>query len=150
MLLMKTEKGRIALSERSGLFSSRQRAAFILFDGRKSLAEVLATMAPLGVNQADVDAMQAQGLLEVVQAAVLPAALEPALPAPSQRTDQERYLLAKPIATRITAQLGMKGFRLNLAVEAAPGVPALLLLLPKIQAAAGVEACRELDSALKG
>lgn len=145
MLLMKTEKGRIAFNERSGLFSSCQRTAFILFDGRKSLAEVLATAAPLGVNQADVDAMQQQGFLEVVQPAVAPA-----LPPPPKLTDQERYLIAKPIATRITAQMGIRGFRLNLAVEAAPGVPALLLLLPKIQAAAGVEACRALESTLKG
>ena len=145
MLLIKTEKGRIAFHARSGLFSSCQRAAFILFDGRKSLADVLATVAPLGLTHADVVALQQQGFLEVVQQT---AASE--LPQPPKVTDQERYLIAKPIATRITAQIGIRGFRLNLAVEAAPGVPALLLLLPKIQAAAGVEACRALESALKG
>ncbi len=150
MLLIKTEKGQIAFNARSGLFSPRQRAAFILFDGRKSLADVLATMASLGVTQADVDAMRQQGFL----AKVLPEALQnlaaSELASAPKRTDQERYLLAKPLATHITAQLGIKGFRLNLAVEAAPGVHALLQLLPKIQGAAGVEACLELERALKG
>jgi hypothetical protein len=70
--------------------------------------------------------------------------------APTLQTDQERYLLAKPLATQITTQLGIRGFRLNLAVEVAPGTPALLLLLPNIQAAAGLEACFELERALKG
>ena len=55
-----------------------------------------------------------------------------------------------PIATQITASLGLRGFMLNLSVESAAGFDDLLALLPKIQNAAGVKACRELERALKG
>jgi hypothetical protein len=62
----------------------------------------------------------------------------------------ERYLAAKPIATELTASLGLRGFRLNLAVEAASGYDELLALLPKIQGAVGPNACQRLEDALKG
>ena len=63
---------------------------------------------------------------------------------------QERYSDAKPIATKLTAGMGLRGFRLNLAVESAAGFEDLLVLLPKIQEALGSKACRELERALKG
>ena len=155
MLLMKSKKGQAAFKERSALFSPQQRAAFILFDGRATVADVLGKMAPFGVTQQDVDVMCEQGLLEPTS--------EPAAPASSQRpspdsklpalprvSDADRYLRSKPLATQLTAGMGLKGFRLNLAVEAAANCKDLELLLPKIQAAAGIEACRELERALKG
>jgi hypothetical protein len=71
-------------------------------------------------------------------------------PAAATRTPQERYRDAKPLATMITAGLGFKGFRLNLAVEGAKGYDELLALLPKIQATAGERACMALEWALKG
>ena len=37
------------------------------------------------------------------------------------RSHQDRYIEAKMIATRLTASLGLRGFRLNLAVESAAG-----------------------------
>ncbi|TXT34123.1 MAG: hypothetical protein FD135_5349, partial [Comamonadaceae bacterium] len=66
------------------------------------------------------------------------------------RTPQERYSLAMPLATKVTASLGLRGFRLNLSVESAAGLDDLLALFPKIQAAAGQQACAELERALKG
>ncbi|MDH4481073.1 MAG: hypothetical protein QE283_14460 [Rhodoferax sp.] len=150
MLLIKTEKGQIAFNARSGLFSPCQRAAFILFDGHKLVADVVGTMAPLGLTEGDVSAMLERGFLSRMAPEALSAPAKRDAPTATLRTDQERYLLAKPLATQITAQLGIWGFRLNLAVEAAPGTPALLLLLPNIQAAAGLEACFELERALKG
>jgi len=54
-----------------------------------------------------------------------------------------------PIATKLTAGLGLRGFRLNLAVEAAQGYEGLLALLPKIQDAVGVKPCVALERALK-
>jgi hypothetical protein len=50
----------------------------------------------------------------------------------------------------ITANLGFKGFRLNMAVEGASGYDELAALFPKIQAAAGERACMALEWALKG
>ena len=41
------------------------------------------------------------------------------------------------MATQLTAGMGLRGFRLNLAIEGASGYDDLLALLPKIQAAVG-------------
>jgi hypothetical protein len=54
------------------------------------------------------------------------------------------------LATRLTASLGLRGFMLNLSVESAAGYDDLLKLFPKIQAAVGEKAARELERALKG
>jgi hypothetical protein len=144
MKYAKTEAGQQAFKQRSPLLSARQRSAFILFDGVKTLEQVLAATAGLGVTQADVDHMLAQGLLAVSE----PQAASPA--ALSARAPQVRYAEAWPVATRLTASLGLRGFKLNLAVEAATGYEELLALLPKIQEAVGAKACGELEQALKG
>lgn len=161
MRLVKTELGQTAFKERSPLFSVRQRAMFILFDGKKSAADILSSAAGMGVTSADVDAMRELGFLAPSPNDEPPAAPAPAVsdassdiapeaPGASGRTDQQRYQDAKPLATQLTAGLGLRGFRLNLAVESAAGVPELLALLPKIQEAVGTKACRELEQALKG
>ena len=152
MLLIKSKSGQIAFKERSALFSSRQRAAFILFDGRAAVADILLAMAPMGLSPFDVDVMRDHGFLEP---AIDPAsqAGDASLMAVSGgpvRLDQDRYLKSKPLATQVTAKLGLKGFRLNLAVESAANIQDLVALLPKIQAIAGLEACAELERALKG
>jgi hypothetical protein len=74
---------------------------------------------------------------------------EQSRPVALARSDSDRYLQAKPLATQVTARLGLRGFRLNLAVEAAANVRELAALLPKMQAAAGIEACRELELLLE-
>jgi hypothetical protein len=173
MKLYKTEQGQAAFKQRSPLFSARQRSAFILFDGRKTVGEVLTATAGLGLGQADVDYLLGMGFLspQPVQlppdtgAAPLdglprPAELTPAEPVPPQiapsappaepPTEQQRYFDAKPIATQLTASLGLRGFMLNLAVEGAAGYPELLKLLPKIQDAVGAKACRKLERVLYG
>jgi hypothetical protein len=78
MRLVKTELGQTAFKERSPLFSVRQRAMFILFDGKKSAAEIVAAAAGMGVTTADVDAMLELGFL-----ARLPNDGPPAAPAPA-------------------------------------------------------------------
>ena len=119
--------------------------AFIMFDGEKPLDKVLTATAGAGVTQADIDHMVEQGFL---------AAVEETAPMPLAALDvntmQARYAAAKPIATQLTASLGLRGFRLNLAVESASGYEELLNLLPKIQEAVGPNACRPLEDALKG
>jgi hypothetical protein len=64
------------------------------------------------------------------------------------RTPQERYAEAYPIATRLTASLGLRGFRLNLAVEGALNYEQLLEVAPKIRDAVGADKFAPLDSAL--
>lgn len=154
MRYAKTEAGQQAFKERSPLFSARQRSAFILFDGQKTDEQVLAATAGMGLVAQDVQHMVEQGFLVAVAEASPAASADgqaalDAMP-PSNRTPQERYSDAKPIATKLTAGMGLRGFRLNLAVESAAGFEDLLVLLPKIQEALGSKACRELERALKG
>ena len=159
MKFIKTEAGQQAFKARSPLFSARQRSAFILVDGTKTVDQVLAATSGLGVTQVDLDHMVEQGFLSVVAeqaAATQPGALAP-IPAPaeadeppSNRTPQQRYFDAKPLATKLTASMGLRGFMLNLSVESAAGYDDLLALFPKIQDALGSKACRELERALKG
>jgi hypothetical protein len=158
MQLIKTALGQAAFKERSPLFSARQRSSFILIDGKKTVDEVLAATVGMGVTQHDVDYMVEQGFLEPVavlehlsESAALSETVPGALGAEeSGKTKQERYFDAKPIATRLTAGLGLRGFRLNLSVESAAGFDDLLALFPKIQDAVGTKACQELERVLKG
>lgn len=159
MKFSKTEIGQQAFKARSTLLSARQRSAFILFDGIKSTDQVLSATAGLGIAESDIDYLVEQGFL-VATAGAVPAletgplqvdAVEPSSALPvSERSAQERYRAAMPIATKLTAGLGLRGFRLNLAVEAASGYDGLLALLPKIQAALGERSCADLELALKG
>jgi hypothetical protein len=159
MIYAKTERGQAALLSRSLSLTPRQRSAFIQFDGKRSLKEVLKATEGLGITQEDVSHMVAQGLLAAVAASVpvhvppssaarpraapAPAAVE----APSQNA-QAHYAKAYPIATRLTAGLGLRGFLLNLAVEGATDLDKLKELAPKIMKAVGPEKFRELNSAL--
>lgn len=157
MKLIKTETGQQAFKARSPLFSARQRTAFIMFDGQKTVEQVLAAAASLGLTAEDVEHMVGHGMLAPAageaaapvnpEAAQLQAA-QAALTAFNARSIQDRYTEAKPLATKLTAGLGLRGFRLNLAVEAAGGYDELLALLPKIQDAVGAKAAEELERVL--
>ena len=159
MKYLKTEAGQQAFKTRSALLTARQRSAFILFDGVRSSEQVLAATVGLGITQGDVDHLVEQGFLVVVppsdlgsasSASAVSTGLNNQAFSASARLPRERYSAAMPLATKVTAKLGLRGFRLNLAVEAAAGYDDLLALLPKIQAAAGTESCLELERALKG
>ena len=172
MLLIKTSAGQAAFKERSPRFSVRQRSTFILVDGRKTPVELLAATAGMGVTQEDLDHMIEQGFLSAQftdadvsapapldmsqPAPFVPVSMLPTQPAaevtaepPRLLSDQERYQIAKPLATQLTATLGLRGFVLSLSVESAAGYEALLDLLPQIQKAVGANAARELERALK-
>jgi hypothetical protein len=156
MHLSKTELGQTALKERSALLSARQRSAFILVDGKRTLEELLT----MGVAQGDLDYLIDLGFLAgaggvAAGKAPTPAALPQsasasAIPASyaAGRSEQQRYFDAKPIATQLSASLGLRGFMLNLAVEGAAGYADLVKLLPKLQSALGADACRTLERAL--
>jgi hypothetical protein len=45
MLIVKTESGHQVMKDRSVVLTPRQRAAFILVDGKRTLAQVLAATA---------------------------------------------------------------------------------------------------------
>ena len=54
------------------------------------------------------------------------------------------------MATQLTASMGLRGFRLNLAVEAAGSYAQLVQLFPKIKEAAGAEKSKALEDSLRG
>jgi hypothetical protein len=211
MILVKTEAGQRVLKDRSVPLTPRQRSAFILCDGKRTMEEVL--QAAMGVTREDIERLIELDLLGPVgggklpgarpaaaaalpvpasvaaplpspadaavpalapatvpapapapaPAAASPAVAEPAAPALSPaaaqavaapeaevRSSQQRYKDAYPIATKLSGSLGLRGFRLNLAVEGTSNYEQLLDLLPKIQAAVGAEKAAPLERALKG
>jgi len=154
MIPVKTESGHQVMKDRSIALSPRQRSALILFDGKRTLAQVLEATATTGVTREDVDKLFEFGLLAdaspVTTAAEAAAAATAAQVVKNHkaRTPQERYAEAYPIATRLTADLGLRGFRLNLAVEAAANYEGLLEVAAKIREAVGPKKFAVLDDAL--
>jgi len=177
MILVKTEAGQQVFKDRSVSLSPRQRTAFILFDGKRSVEDVLA--AGNGITREEIDQMIDLGLLQPVAGAktaptkapepataktaaakspepspgskapeaAKPKAAESAAPA-AARSRQQRYKDAYPIATQLTGALGLMGFRLNLQVEGTTSYEDLVALAPKIRAAVGPEKAAALDRAL--
>jgi alkylhydroperoxidase family enzyme len=126
----------------------------ILIDGRRTIDEVLAATASTGVTREDIDKLFELQLISdsapdrtAAEAAAVKAT-EDAVEAHKHRTPQERYAEAYPIATALTAGLGLRGFRLNLAVEGATSYEQLLAVAPKIRDAVGDEKYKPLDNAL--
>lgn len=167
---LKTELGQQAFKARSSLLSARQRSAFIMFDGMKTTEQVLQAVTGLGVTQADIDYLVLQDFLSLEMATVAApgpvgsvaagrasgdpswerdSEIERDVERIAQLSRQERYALACPVATQLTASLGLRGFRLNLAVQGAGDFDDLVKLLPKIQEAVGPKACRHLERILK-
>lgn len=155
MIYVKTEAGQQALKDRS-LLSPRQRSAFILFDGKRSVPQVLEATAGLGVTSEELVQLVELGFLAPSQQSVEKAAAATAHAAAvvarqeDSNASNDRYKKAYPIAAQLTGALGLRGFRLNLAVEGAADVDALLALFPKIREAVGADKCKELERALKG
>ncbi|WP_395055093.1 hypothetical protein [Polaromonas sp.] len=144
----KSEAGQLALKDRSVL-TPRQRSAFILFDGNRDLTEVLQATAAMGVLEEDVDHLIGLGFLVPPDVVVETQAQVNVREATATRlTSQERYKKAYPVAAQLTASLGLQGFRLNLAVEGAGNLDALLALLPAIRSAVGPAKAEALEQAL--
>jgi len=170
MILVKTEAGHQALRDRSIRLTPRQRSAFILCDGKRSVSEVLE--AGMGIAREDIDQMVELGLLgqvggpgdaanagtvsapppvevpKEIERAPMPVPTEASAQASTGRSTQQRYKDAYPIATQLTGSLGLRGFRLNLSVEGTSTFEGLLELAPKIRAAVGPEKAAALDRAL--
>jgi hypothetical protein len=140
--LVKTEAGMQVMKDRSVALSPRQRAAFILFDGKRTRDDVLAATAAVGVRDEDLEQLLVLGLLaDAAQRHspdTVPMGLGELLP-PASRPPQQRYAEAYPIALQLTSGMGLRGSGLNLAVEAATGYEQLAALGPKIREAVGPE-----------
>ena len=164
MTYTKTALAAQALKQRDiTVLPPRQRAALILFDGKRSVNEVLRQTAGLGVQADDITRLLQNGLLsgdgsehtaEAANTDFATSTLSPpaahAAPDLTVEERQHRYETAYPLATQITAGLGLRGFRLNLAVERAEGYAGLLALLPQVEAAVGIDRAAGLRAALQG
>lgn len=82
--------------------------------------------------------------------AAIPAVSADQVQTAPERSGQQRYQDAYPIATRLIGSLGLRGFRLNLSVEGTSTYDELLALAPKIRAAVGADKAAEFDRALEG
>lgn len=144
-VLGKTEAGQQAFKARSAQLAGKLRSAYLLFDGQRTVQDVLQATQGLGVSLADVEGLLQDGLL----AMPMPAA--PALAptsTPSARTPQERYRDAYPLAVTLAGTLGLSGFRLNLSVEAATSYEQLAVVAPRLKEAVGTVAYAPLAQAL--
>ncbi|MFN3377129.1 MAG: hypothetical protein ACK40S_11325 [Burkholderiaceae bacterium] len=157
MVLVKTSAGQQLLKDRHGALTPRQRSAFILFDGKRTVADVLAATAAMGITEADIQAMLDLGVLapQGQESAPAPAPAAEAVAAPTSGSEQDtgrsmmqRFQDAYPVATELTAGLGLRGFRLNLAVEGAMNYEALAALAPQIREAVGEAKYERLRKAL--
>lgn len=155
----KTVAGQRALKERVPPLSPRQRSLLIVCDGQKSREQLIEMVRGLGGDESDLDHLASLGLIESVEAPPPPAAstLDAAAASSAARpaarvgpravSPEEaarRYQLAYPVATQLTASLGLRGFRLNLAVEKASGYAELVALLPQLSEALGADRVAEL------
>lgn len=143
--LIKTEAGQQAFKARSAQLAGKLRSAFLLFDGLRTVDEVLQATQGLGLGVADIDTLVQAGLLAEAPDSS-PAAASAAIP--SARSALERYRDAYPVAVALTGKLGLSGFRLNLSVEAATSFDQLAAVAPKIRDAVGPQAYVPLEQAL--
>ncbi len=150
MLVAKTDLGLRVIQDKSIPLTPRQRAALILVDGKRSLRDLQAAMDVAGIAQPELDRLFELGLVRDPnpQATAAERAAQEAAQRHKKRSSKERYAEAYPIATKLTASLGLRGFRLNLAVEAAGSYEDLLALAPRIRDAIGPDRFAPLDDAL--
>ena len=66
-LLIKTEQGQQAFKARSAQLAGKLRSAYLLFDGQRTVQDVLKATQGLGVTLQDIDALQQAGLLAAMQ-----------------------------------------------------------------------------------
>ena len=127
-----------------------------MVDGKRSSADLLAVLSGIGANQDQLQQLEELGLIQGrVELATSPASKAgTSLGGAAQDmgaqnySDQDRYQLAYPIATRLTSGLGLRGFRLNLSVEGASNIADLLALAGKIREAVGDEKYADLKRIL--
>ena len=154
MSIVKTEAGLQVMKDRSVPLTPRQRSVFILIDGKRSMQELLTASAAMGVAPEDIEQLFELGLITDSTPQPTPgeraaaAAQDEAAKEHNARSPMQRYQEAYPIATKLTAALGLRGFRLNLAVEAAGNYEQLLELAPRIREAVGADKFAALDKAL--
>ena len=145
MIYVKTALGQQAFKDRAPQLTSRLRIAYLMIDGRRSRTEVLAATSGMGVMDSDLEQLE---LLAFIAPVVVASVAERRA---KLSADQQAvlYIEASHRATAMTAKLGLRGFRLNLAVESAKNLDDLQALLPDLRAALGDEVVDPLARLIK-
>jgi len=155
MVLEKTALGLQVLKDRSVPLTPQQRAAFILVDGKRTVEDILLATAGVGVKVDDIRQLVVAGVVAEMVAptpaatAAAPRAMQEGEAAP-RANPEERYRNSYPIAVALTSGMGLRGVRLNMAVETAKNYEELLAVAAKIKEAVGDEKFEPLRKALKG
>jgi hypothetical protein len=151
MVLEKTALGLQVLKDRSVPLTPQQRSAFILVDGKRTVEDILVATSGAGVKIDDIRQLVVAGVVAEMAA---PAPAAPRAPqegeAAPRANPEERYRNAYPLAVALTSSMGLRGVRLNMAVETAKNYEELLVVAAKIKEAVGDEKFEALRKALKG
>jgi hypothetical protein len=143
MVLSKTALGSQVMKDRSIGLSAQQRSALILCDGKRSAEEVVRMTAGVGVGMEDIEALVSLGLVESIAATHPEKAVATGLQSPSQVSNDQKavpevdFSAAINAAISLCANLGFKGFGLNMALTGVDSLEKLQKLAPEIRSAAG-------------
>lgn len=149
MALKKTALGLQVMKDRSVSLTPQQRSALILVDGNRGEADVIKMTAAVGVTAKDLEALAELGLIErseAVAVSITPINAPPASTiTPSATTATESapstegvdFNIALNAAISFCADLGFKGFGLNMALTGVDSLEKLQKLAPDIRKAAG-------------
>jgi hypothetical protein len=148
MFYAKTLLGQQAFKDRAPQLTSRLRIAYLMIDGVRSRADVLAATIGMGVLESDLEQLERLAFIAPVAVAkdAMVTERRAALSADQQAV---LYIEATHRATAMTAKLGLRGFKLNLAVESARNLDDLQALLPDLRAALGDDVVAPLARLIK-
>jgi hypothetical protein len=145
MRYAKTALGQDVMKTRSIPLGPRRRTVLLLCDGQRDEREVLASTHGMGSGPGDLEELFKLGLIEPVAAPSAPAPEAADSPTqlaavdlhiePAPLDETMRFRLAYQEATQLTAGLGLRGFRLQLAVEQAMNLGALEAIASRLQEA---------------
>jgi hypothetical protein len=156
--VIKTPLGAKVMQDRSVALSAVQRSALIMFDGRRSVQDVLRTIAGLGATQADIDVLFAEQLISQTNAPVSEAntSASPALESAAQSgssgpssDDETRFKQALNLAIELVSNTGFKGFSLTLELTGVSSMQRLQALAPEMLRVIGQEKFKPLGELLK-
>ena len=154
MIYVKTAAGRQALKERAETMPRKYHFPCLMCDGVRDSADILAASVQHGFTSVDLYEMVQLGFVEPVSTKVptrladapVPSAAIQALPSQQQASV---FFDASKLATALSANLGLRGFRLNMAVQTANNLTDLDALLPQLEKALGSAAVKPLADLLK-
>ena len=157
MIYVKTAAGRQALKDRAETMPRKYHFPFLMCDGVRDSADILAASVQHGFTSVDLYQMVQLGFVEPMPTKVptrlgLETAPVSAAAESQARPSQQQasvFFDASKLATALSANLGLRGFRLNLAVQTASNLTDLDALLPQLEKALGFAAVKPLADLLK-